>query len=126
MGEAKGRYRLPVTLLSVAGLIALWSALALLNGDPQVLPGPWRVLPLMGSEIASNELPVHLLATLKRVALAFVLSMIVGIAIGFVLGRRDRLDQWFARSSRMSDRSTNRSKLRNRWFSGTKASTENS
>jgi NitT/TauT family transport system permease protein len=95
MGEAKGQYRLPVTLLSVAGLIALWSALALLNGDPQVLPGPWRVLPLMGSEIASNELPVHLFATLKRVALAFVLSMIVGIAIGFLLGRRDRLDQWF-------------------------------
>ena len=34
-----------VRAISIAGLIAFWAALAALNGDPQVLPGPGAVLP---------------------------------------------------------------------------------
>ncbi|MSU90270.1 ABC transporter permease subunit [Rhodobacteraceae bacterium 2CG4] len=83
-----------VTALSALGLLLAWSALALLNGDPLVLPGPWRIAPLMAEEIASGEMPRHLAATLWRVALAFALSMIAGVGLGLALGRSRTADRW--------------------------------
>ena len=73
--------------LSVAGLVLFWAALAALNGDPQVLPGPARVLPRMWAELMSGELLVHLGATLLRVLAAFVVAMAVGIALGLAQAR---------------------------------------
>lgn len=84
-----------VRALSIAALIAFWAALALVNGDPRVLPGPWDVLPRIGSELASGELARHILATLTRVALAFVLAMSIGVALGIAMGRSRTIDRWF-------------------------------
>lgn len=95
MAEAERARRLPVTFLSIAALLALWSALAVLNGDPLVLPGPWRVAPLILQELASGELLRHLSVTLFRVVLAFVLSMLAGIGIGLAMGRSQTADRWF-------------------------------
>ena len=86
--------RWPVTLASLAGLVALWSVLALINGDPSVLPGPWRVAPLFAQELASGELAYHTGITLLRVAASFVLALSVGVAIGLAMGRSPRLDHW--------------------------------
>lgn len=46
------------------------------------------------AEIASGELLFHLFATLKRVVLAFAISMVFGIALGLLLGRRRVADRW--------------------------------
>ena len=46
MPDANGATPLPVTAISIIALIFGWWGLAVLNGDPTVLPGPWRVVPL--------------------------------------------------------------------------------
>ncbi|SDJ47720.1 ABC transporter permease [Aliiruegeria lutimaris] len=83
-----------VTATSILAMVLGWWALALINGDPTVLPGPWRVLPLVGAELASGDLIHHLAATLRRVALAFVIAMSVGIAVGLLMGSNQGADQW--------------------------------
>lgn len=82
-----------VATLSILGMIAAWSLLAVI-ADPAVLPGPWKVLPLAASEIASGELPRHLAVTLRRVVLAFVLAMTIGMVIGLLMGRSRITDRW--------------------------------
>lgn len=88
-------HQTPIVLTSLAGLVVLWAIAAWIEADPTVLPGPWEVLQLIVSESASGELPRNLLATFRRVALAFVLAMGFGLAIGIALGISDRLNQWF-------------------------------
>jgi NitT/TauT family transport system permease protein len=83
-----------VRALSLAGLLLFWAALAALNGDPSVLPGPGRVLPLIWLELTTGDLLYQLGQTLTRVALAFVLAMSIGMAIGVAMGRRPTLNRW--------------------------------
>lgn len=83
-----------VRVLSIAGLIAFWALLAVLNGDPRVLPGPTDVLPRIWDELVSGELLRHIRATLTRVVLAFVLAMSVGVALGLLMGRNPGLNRW--------------------------------
>jgi NitT/TauT family transport system permease protein len=83
-----------VRAVSIAGLLAFWALLAALNGDPSVLPGPGRVLPLIWQELRSGELLYHLQATLLRVAAAFVVAMSIGTALGLVMGRSRLVDRW--------------------------------
>ena len=68
--------------LSIAGLVLAWTALALLNGNPRVLPGPWLVAPLAWHELVQGPLLYHVGATLTRVALSFGLAMAIGLAAG--------------------------------------------
>ncbi len=92
--EAEHSASLPVAAISILALVLGWWGLALLNGDPTVLPSPWRVFPLAASELASGELLRHLGVTLRRVALAFVIAMAVGVAIGLLMGRSRATDRW--------------------------------
>ena len=94
MPDANSSTPLPVTAISIIALILGWWGLAVLNGDPTVLPGPWRVVPLALSEIVSGDLPYHLAVTLRRVALAFVIAMAVGIALGLLMGSSRVTDRW--------------------------------
>jgi len=84
-------------LLSLALFIATWFVGSWLAGE-RMLPAPTEVLAAVLAEARSGELFLHLGATLARVALAFVLAMTVGAAIGFLMGRvalADRLgDPW--------------------------------
>lgn len=80
--------------LSIAGLVLAWTALALLNGNPRVLPGPWLVAPLAWHELVQGPLLYHVGATLTRVALSFGLAMAIGLAAGLAMGRSRRLDAW--------------------------------
>lgn len=83
-----------IRTLSIAGLLAFWAALAALNGDPRVLPGPEIVLPRIWSELLSGDLLVQLRATLLRVAGAFVVAMSIGVALGLAMGRKPLIDRW--------------------------------
>lgn len=91
MEERGGRW---VALGSLAGLMALWSALSLLQDDPRVLPGPWVVGPLIWKTLLSGALLSNIAATLLRVVLAFVLAMAIGLAFGLLMGRSRRADRW--------------------------------
>lgn len=79
---------------SLAAFVLFWAALAALRADPRILPGPWRVAQEIAAEAASGALAQHVGATLARVAVAFVLAMTLGSALGLLLGRTPRLDRW--------------------------------
>ena len=84
-------------LLSFAVFVATWWIASLLLGDTK-LPPPPTVLAAMATEAKSGALFFNLGATLARVALAFVLAMSLGSAIGYLMGRvrlADRIcDPW--------------------------------
>ncbi len=73
-------------LLSLAAFLATWWIAALLAGSTK-LPAPPAVLATVITEAESGALFLHLGATLARVALAFVLAMTLGSAIGYLMGR---------------------------------------
>jgi NitT/TauT family transport system permease protein len=82
---------------SLAALIAAWHLGSLIAGE-QMLPAPATVLGSILAEARSGALFVNLGATLARVLAAFTLAMIIGAAIGYLMGRvavADRLcDPW--------------------------------
>jgi NitT/TauT family transport system permease protein len=80
--------------ISMAGFVLAWWGLALMKGDPRILPAPFEVLNVMMTEAVSGPLLHHVAATLGRVALAFVLAMFLGSALGLLLGRYTRADRW--------------------------------
>jgi NitT/TauT family transport system permease protein len=86
-----------VRLASLALLVLTWYVAALMAGE-RMLPGPVAVFAAIVEEARSGALFLHLIATLARVLLAFALAMIVGTAIGLMMGRvilADRLgDPW--------------------------------
>lgn len=81
-------------LLSIAWLLAVWAIAAGITDDPQMLPAPWALVDPMYREIMSGELWTHLGATLIRVAWAFSLAMLCGIALGIAMGRSPKINRW--------------------------------
>lgn len=90
----KPQGRFGVTVVSLAGLLAIWIVAATLTGDPQILPQPWTLAAPFAQALRSGELLLHLGWTLSRVIWAFVLAMSIGIALGLVMGRNPRIDRW--------------------------------
>ena len=66
--------------------VLLWALVAWMLESP-LLPTPLNVLDTLLRESASGELWHHLSATLARVIVAFVLAMLLGTAIGIIMGR---------------------------------------
>lgn len=83
-----------IPALSLLAFIGFWWALAILRANPQILPAPPEVLAAIWAEAASGRLMHHMIATLTRVAIAFTLSMALGVTLGILLGRHPRLNQW--------------------------------
>ncbi|MFN3612939.1 MAG: ABC transporter permease [Rubrimonas sp.] len=81
------------TLLSLAGLAAVWATAAWLAASP-VLPGPIEVLRAADAQIDRGYF-LHLGATLLRVAAAFALAMSIGAAVGVGMGMNGLADRAF-------------------------------
>ncbi|WP_119300559.1 ABC transporter permease [Dongia deserti] len=82
-------------LISAIVLLALWQAAATAIADPALLPSPLATLHAGYAELMRGELIFHVAVTLARVAVAFALAMLIGSAIGILLGRSTALDQIF-------------------------------
>ncbi|HYG90680.1 MAG TPA: ABC transporter permease subunit [Azospirillum sp.] len=80
--------------LSLLLLVACWQ-IAASAAASRLLPPPSDVLDTILRSVASGELPLHLAATLARVAASFAVSMLVGAVIGIALGRSTLLDRLF-------------------------------
>ena len=80
-------------ILSFAALIAIWQVAALIAASP-TLPGPSETFHAMREEIEFGYFS-HLLATLARVAAAFLIAMAIGSAIGVWLGMNAAADRFF-------------------------------
>lgn len=85
----------PVFALSLVLLLALWVLAAWAKGDPSVLPEPLEVLRIAQQELLHGPMLHDMAATLRRVAMAFSLAMIFGVAIGAALGLSQTADRWF-------------------------------
>jgi len=88
------RERLVWTVLSLSVLIALW-AIAAAVAQNRHGPGPLAVLSVLAHESATGALWINLATTLARVAVAFMIAMLIGSAIGLALGRNNTADKFF-------------------------------
>lgn len=86
---------LATTAASLAGLLLTWSLVAEL-WPSRAFPLPMDVWRVLIAELISGDLLYHLMMTLWRVAAAYVIAMAIGTVVGVVLGRRRRLDSFFA------------------------------
>jgi NitT/TauT family transport system permease protein len=76
---------------SFAALLLVWQ-LASMLARTDTLPPPLEVLERLWAEVVSGVLPWHLAITLYRVALSFIIAMLIGTAIGVLMGRSRRFD----------------------------------
>ncbi|MGB0661557.1 MAG: ABC transporter permease [Mangrovicoccus sp.] len=83
-----------VPAASLLGLLAVWILAASFTNDAEILPQPFALIGPAWAEIRSGDLPYHLGQTLVRVAWAFALAMSLGIVLGFVMGRYERVNRW--------------------------------
>ncbi len=77
--------------LSLLGFIALWQVAAQLLAIP-TLPTPVSVVASLWGHLIDGELLSSLAITLWRVVLSFAIAMVVGTAVGILMGRYPMLD----------------------------------
>ena len=78
--------------VSLLILLLVWQLGAvLLSSD--LLPSPLSVFASIGEHLQSGELLYHLSITLIRVAISFSVAMIIGVAIGMLMGSREVWDR---------------------------------
>jgi NitT/TauT family transport system permease protein len=82
------------SLASLLALVAVWEVAALLLSS-RLFPSPLQVLEALLREIRSGSLLTHVGATLARVVISFALAMLIGSALGLVLGRHRGADRFF-------------------------------
>ena len=84
-------------VLSLASLLVAWLILAWIF-PPTIVPGPIPVFKAMGQNIMSGQAFYHLYKTLLRVGLGLVLTMVLGVAVGTIMGLSHKgelfLDSW--------------------------------
>ena len=86
---------LRLKLPSFIALLALWQGAAMLIAHPVLFPTPFAVLTSGYAHLLSGDLLFNLATTLARVAVAFLLAMAIGSAIGIALGRSPSTDAIF-------------------------------
>src|SRR3989442_9114758 len=84
-------------ILSIASLLAAWLILAAVF-SPSLVPGPVAVVKAMAENVASGTAFYHLYKTLLRVGLGLILTMVLGVGVGTVMGLSRKgelfLDSW--------------------------------
>jgi len=80
--------------LSLLAFLAVWQGLAVyLNSN--TLPTPETVAKVFWQACVTGQLPFHLGVTLLRLVISFSIAMLLGCAMGIVLGRNKKLDAFF-------------------------------
>ncbi|MBO0612367.1 MAG: hypothetical protein RL122_2944 [Pseudomonadota bacterium] len=80
-----------VRVLVLGGFLLAWQLLAVLLAS-RSLPSPLAVLDTLWQQLVNGELLFHLGVTLLRVMVSFTLAMLVGVAIGILMGSRKAWD----------------------------------
>ncbi|HVJ40256.1 MAG TPA: ABC transporter permease [Dongiaceae bacterium] len=82
-------------IASLVALLAVWQVAAHLADDPALLPTPLATAAVVIDQIRSGDLLFHVGMTLLRVVIAFVGAMLIGTAVGILMGRSGGLDLFF-------------------------------
>ncbi len=80
--------------MSLLVFLAIWQGLAVYFNS-HTLPTPEAVAKVFQQACISGQLPFHLGVTLLRLVVSFTIAMLLGCAIGIVLGRNKKLDAFF-------------------------------
>ena len=92
-------FKSPLTMriFSFLLIIIIWEIASLIV-QSRVLPSPQLVVGIFWTELYSGEMLFHLGITLWRVVLAFFIAMVIGTALGIIMGARRNvnliLDGW--------------------------------
>jgi len=82
-------------MLSLPLLLIVWQALAMVFAN-RLFPSPIAVVEQMGTLALEGRLLSDLGKTLLRAGAAFAIAMVLGTALGLVVGRRPRVDRLFS------------------------------
>ena len=82
VGRWRGRRN---ALVLIAALLAIWQGLYAWVGDV-ALASPLATLRYTATLVVSEDFDTHLLDTLRAFAIAYALSVVIGLAVGFWLG----------------------------------------
>src|SRR4051794_8089660 len=84
-------------ILSIASLMLAWIILSMVF-PPTIVPGPVPVFHAMAKNLASGQAFYHLYKTLLRVGFGLLLTMILGVGTGTIMGLSRKgelfLDTW--------------------------------
>lgn len=84
-------------ILSIVSLLVAWIVLSLVF-PPTIVPGPVPVFKAMAQNVASGQAFYHLYKTLLRVGFGLILTMVLGIGVGTIMGLSRKgevfLDSW--------------------------------
>src|SRR5262245_12713925 len=72
-------------ILSIAALLALWLVLSNVF-SPTIIPPPYAVAKAMWENVRSGQAFLHIYKTLLRVGLGLILTMVLGVAAGSIMG----------------------------------------
>lgn len=81
-------------LASIVAALVIWWPLTFVF-EP-FLPTPWEVVTAFVDAFASGDIFEHLAISLRRVAIAWVLSTIAGVAIGLWMGRSNLVESFLS------------------------------
>lgn len=80
-------------VLSIVVWLCLWQLVVFL-WQPDLLPGPGTVLQSLWQHMVHGDLVPQLGVTLRRLILAFVISLVLGMLVGLAMGHFRPIDQW--------------------------------
>ena len=74
-------------VLGWLAFFGVWAFASQVLFDPNRLPGPLDVIDAMGSIVGSGDVLTHFKASLGKIAMGFALAVLIGVPIGFLMGR---------------------------------------
>ena len=83
-----------VRILSIATFIIVWQAASIMLNSA-VFPTPVDVIKSLYIHSFDGELFHHLLITLQRVFIAFIIAMSIGVFFGILMGKYKKVDSFF-------------------------------
>lgn len=79
-------------LLFLGAVLAAWQVAATLSPwDAMLFPSPLDVARSLGGTIANGRLPIAIMISLKRLAIGYLASLVVGVVLGVLLARSEML-----------------------------------
>jgi NitT/TauT family transport system permease protein len=85
--------RLGWSAASLGAFVAVWWAVALVHQDFRLLPTPDMVLAALTAAAETGALVHNLLITMARVGASFLIAMVIGSALGILLGMSPTADR---------------------------------
>ncbi|NMM37457.1 MAG: ABC transporter permease [Glaciimonas sp.] len=79
-------------ILPVFLFVCMWQVLATML-ESTTLPSPTAVISTLWQEMYAGDLLFHLGMTLRRVAISFVAAMLIGVALGILMGASKNWDR---------------------------------